>query len=78
MILWPALWLSSTITLICLLIYSSFVQGDADFESVRIRYDYRYMGGKGGDPKDKYWRKSSPLVVQSTLLTYLASPDESM
>lgn len=54
------------------------MSGDADFESVRIKYDYKYMGGKGGDPKEKYWRKSSLLVAPLTTLTYLASTDESV
>lgn len=78
MILRSALWLSPAITLIAFLLQSSWVSGDADFESVRIKYDYRYMGGKGGDPKEKYWRKSSLLVAQLTTLTYLASTDESV
>ncbi|KAK3173783.1 hypothetical protein OEA41_007115 [Lepraria neglecta] len=58
MILRSALWLSPAITLIAFLLQSSWVSGDADFESVRIKYDYRYMGGKGGDPKEKYWHES--------------------
>jgi len=34
-----------------------WVQGDADFESVRTRLD-RDHSGKGGDPKDKYFHES--------------------
>ena len=34
----------------------SVVKGDADFESVRVALD-RDHSGKGGDPKEKYFRK---------------------
>ncbi|KAL2042015.1 hypothetical protein N7G274_005203 [Stereocaulon virgatum] len=58
MILRSASWLSPAITLTAFLLQISRVCGDADFESVRIKYDYRYMGGRGGDPKEKYWHES--------------------
>lgn len=58
MILRPAHWLGPTFTLVALLLQISWVQGDADFESVRIHPEYRYMGGRGGDPKEKYWHES--------------------
>lgn len=58
MILRSSLWLSPAIKLTAFLLQISRVCGDADFESVRIKYNYRYMGGRGGDPKEKYWRES--------------------
>lgn len=59
---WLPGWLPLLITLIALIRRPSLVVADADYESVRIRFDYPYMGGRGGDPKDKYWRKSKRLV----------------
>ena len=39
------------------LTYASWaVNGDADFESVRVLM-MQDSSGKGGDPKEKYWRK---------------------
>lgn len=58
---WSPYWLSLASILIALTLQSSLVEADADFESVRIKYDYPYMGGRGGDPKDKYWRGFCPL-----------------
>lgn len=58
---WPLL----LTTLVALALQPGLVATDADWESVRIRYDYPYMGGRGGDPKDKYWRRSCrpPLML---------------
>lgn len=56
---WSLCWLSCDVTLIAFLLQLGLVGADADWESVRIKYDYDYMGGKGGDPKEKYWRTSS-------------------
>ena len=51
-------WLLFTLEIISyLLIASCPVSGDADFESVRVRYDYDDNSGRGGDPVEKYWRK---------------------
>ena len=36
---------------------STLSNGDADFESVRIRHDLTDMSGRGGDPVEKYWRQ---------------------
>ena len=68
MILWPAHWLGPALTLVALLLQTCWVQGDADFESVRIHPEYRYMGGRGGDPKDKYWRRSTFPIMPLTSL----------
>lgn len=48
---------SIVILLLCLAFQSTHVSGDADFESVRLRYDYIDMSGRYGDPKGKYWRE---------------------
>ena len=69
MIFRPAHWLGPTLTLVAILLQIRWVQGDADFESVRIHPEYRYMGGRGGDPKDKYWRRSSFQTIPLTWLT---------
>ena len=53
---WSSYLLLSVLPLIALLSYPGRIAADADFESVRIKYDYEYMGGRGGDPKEKYWR----------------------
>jgi len=53
---WSPYWLPLISIFIAFALQPSLVEADADFESVRIKYDYPYMGGRGGDPKDKYWR----------------------
>ena len=69
MIFRSAYWLGPALTLVALLLQIRWVQGDADFESVRIHPEYRYMGGRGGDPKDKYWRRSILPIIPLTSLT---------
>lgn len=69
MIFWTAHGLGPALTLVALLLQIRWVQGDADFESVRIHPEYRYMGGRGGDPKDKYWRKFIFPIIPLTSLT---------
>lgn len=59
---WSPCWLFLLVTLSVLVRQSGLVAADADYESVRIRFDYPYMGGRGGDPKAKYWRKSGRLI----------------
>ena len=34
------------------------VTADADFESVRRKFDYEDSSGRGGDPVEKYWHES--------------------
>ena len=48
------------------------VRGDADFESVRVALD-RDHSGKGGDPKEKYFRKFLTVLslAPSLALTWL-------
>jgi hypothetical protein len=53
-------WLS--IILLCLT-----VLGDADFESVRTKMR-KDRSGKGGDPKDKYFRMSPPVPYQDAVI----------
>ena len=65
-------WLPFFITFITLIHQTSPVVADADFESVRIRYDYPYMGGQGGDPKAKYWRESE-IPLQSGFATLIGA-----
>ena len=59
MIFRPPCCLSLVLTLIVALLQYGLVKGDADIESVRIHHDYKDMSGRGGDPKAKYWRKST-------------------
>lgn len=40
----------------------TLVEADADFLSVRTRLEQDHSG-KGGDPKDKYFRASSLLLL---------------
>lgn len=63
MILRSPHWLSLALALTSLILQLRPVHADADFESVRIRFDYPYRGGRGGDPKDKYWRKTNSLPI---------------
>jgi len=58
MILWPPCWLSLAIALLALILLAAPANGDADFESVRIKYDYPDMSGRYGDPNGKYWHES--------------------
>jgi hypothetical protein len=60
MILRSARWLSLAISGLALL--PTLVRADADFESVRISL-LRDRSGKGGDPKEKYFREFPPLPV---------------
>ena len=56
-------WLSLAISLICVtLLDQAIVNGDADFESVRVRLNKDHSG-KRGDPKEKYFRESPPPSV---------------
>ncbi|MCJ1434511.1 hypothetical protein MMC27_003880 [Xylographa pallens] len=51
-------WLSLAISLVCLgLLETVVVNGDADFESVRVRLNKDHSG-KRGDPKEKYFHES--------------------
>jgi hypothetical protein len=49
-------WLSSFLILLISAPKCSFVDGDADFESVRVRMT-KDFSGRQGDPKAKYWRE---------------------
>ena len=69
MIFRRAHWLGPALTLVAFTLQICWVQGDADFESVRIHPEYRYMGGRGGDPKDKYWRRFIFPIIPFTSLT---------
>ena len=56
----PHHWLPLAVHLLnlyLLLLLANLAKSDADFESVRIRYDYKDKSGRGGDPVEKYWRK---------------------
>ena len=61
-------WLGPSLTLVALLLQVCWVQGDADFESVRVHPEYKYMGGRGGDPKEKYSRKVYCPIMPATSL----------
>jgi len=63
MILRSSRWLSLAFALIAHFPHLGLVHADADFESVRIRLDYPYRGGRGGDPQEKYWRKFTPYLI---------------
>ena len=64
MILRSSCWLSLALAFAVALLHSGLVNGDADIESVRIHHGYEDMSGRGGDPKAKYWRKRTFLVVR--------------
>ena len=46
----------STLLLIVTTLHTRAVNGDADFDSVRVKFDYEDNSGRGGDPENKYWR----------------------
>lgn len=48
-------WLTLVVIFLALALKCAEVKGDADFESVRVLMT-EDSSGKGGDPKDKYWR----------------------
>lgn len=52
------LWNIISLLSLLLLISPPSTLADADFESVRIRYDYKQRSGRKGDPKGKYWHES--------------------
>ena len=59
----PRLFSLSTIAslwslVVLLLVFLPHTLQDADFESVRVRYDMRDRSGRKGDPKGKYWHES--------------------
>ena len=56
MITRPPCWLALALVLLTLALQCAPVRGDADFESVRVLMT-EDSSGKGGDPKEKYWRK---------------------
>lgn len=49
-------WLSRAPSLLALVLQCARVQGDADFESVRVLMK-EDSSGRAGDPPGKYWRK---------------------
>ncbi len=46
----------SLVVLLTWVLQCAWVRGDADFESVRVLMT-EDSSGKGGDPKEKYWRE---------------------
>ena len=54
-------WLSSLLLLFTLALQCFPVDGDADFESVRVRLT-KDWSGRRGDPKHKYWRESEEFI----------------
>lgn len=48
--------LTLALVFLALALQCAEVRGDADFESVRVLMT-KDSSGKGGDPKEKYWRK---------------------
>ena len=57
LMLYRLCWLSSLLFLIGLALQCLPVDGDADFESVRVRMT-KDFSGRRGDPVGKYWRES--------------------
>ena len=57
---WAPPWFSLAILhlLLLLLFPLPTTRADADFESVRMRYDFEDMSGRYGDPPGKYWHES--------------------
>ena len=74
---WLPCCLPLLVTLFAFIRQLGLAGADADYESVRVRFDYPYMGGKGGDPKAKYWRKFEPTAIRR-LLTVSMRSDESV
>lgn len=67
MILHQPGWLALALLFLALALQCALVQGDADFESVRVLM-VKDSSGKGGDPKDKYWRKwRIPMLLALSL-----------
>lgn len=56
MILRGTSWLTLAVVFLALALQCAEVKGDADFESVRVLMT-KDSSGKGGDPKNKYWRE---------------------
>ena len=52
------------------------VVADADFESVRFRFDYKERSGRHGDPEGKYWHESVFHPHYDGRFTDHALPDE--
>ena len=75
MILQQPGWLTLALVVLALTLQCALVQGDADFESVRVLM-VKDSSGKGGDPKDKYWRKWRIPMLEP--LTDIAVTDESV
>ena len=48
----------TTLFVLVMLLPPAGTRADADFESVRIAYDYEERSGRHGDPKGKYWHES--------------------
>ena len=71
--------ITSTLLLIATTLLWRNVIADADFDSVRVKYDYEDKSGRAGDPKEKYWRELPPFIFWlDSLLTHFSSTDESM
>lgn len=64
-------WLSFAILLAGSFNDRRLVKADADFLSVRTRLKQDHSG-KGGDPKDKYFRESELLVLEETFVANIA------
>ena len=58
-------WLTLAVVFLTLALQCAFVRADADFESVRVLMT-QDSSGKGGDPKEKYWRKWRIPVILAT------------
>ena len=70
-------WLSLAATLLGLPSSPSFVNGDADFASVRTRLTKDHSG-KAGDPKEKYFREYLPSTPSPQLYANSCVVDESV
>lgn len=62
MILRASSWLTVAVVILALALQCALVVGDADFESVRVLMT-EDSSGKGGDPKEKYWREYSGALI---------------